>query len=157
MEPAMLSVMDSKRIVSVLDAADDLTIATVRADGYPQATTVSFVNEGLKIYFGTGAQAQKAKNIALNDKVSVTVNLPYSKWDEIKGVSLAGHARRVITPDEFRRVGELMLSKFPQISQYASFSKGMELTLFRIDAEIVSLLDYAQGFGHTEFFDLREQ
>jgi nitroimidazol reductase NimA-like FMN-containing flavoprotein (pyridoxamine 5'-phosphate oxidase superfamily) len=80
MEPAMLGVMDSKRIVAVLDAADDLTIATVRADGYPQATTVSFVNEGLNIYFGTGAQSQKTKNIALNDKVSVIVNLPYSKW-----------------------------------------------------------------------------
>jgi hypothetical protein len=116
---------------------------------------VSFVNEGLKIYFGTGAQAQKAKNIALSDKVSVTVNLPYSKWDEIKGLSLAGHARRVVTPDEFRRVGELMLTKFPQISQYADFSKGAELTLFRIDIEVVSLLDYAQGFGHTEAFDLR--
>ena len=36
-----------REIISILDDADDMTIATVREDGYPQATTVSYVNEGL--------------------------------------------------------------------------------------------------------------
>jgi hypothetical protein len=30
-----------QEIVSILDEANDMTIATVRQDGYPQATTVS--------------------------------------------------------------------------------------------------------------------
>ena len=146
---------ERKRIIDILDAADDLTIATVREDGYPQATVVSFVNDGLKIYLGTGGQAQKAKNMARSDKVSVAVTLPYQTWDQIKGVNLAGRARRVTTPDEVRQVGELMFKKFPQISQYADFGKGADLALFRIDPEIVSVLDYTQGFGHTDLVDLR--
>ena len=30
------------QIISIMDDVDDLTIATVREDGYPQATTVSY-------------------------------------------------------------------------------------------------------------------
>jgi nitroimidazol reductase NimA-like FMN-containing flavoprotein (pyridoxamine 5'-phosphate oxidase superfamily) len=39
-----------QEILSILDDANDTTIATVREDGYPQATTVSYVNDGLNIY-----------------------------------------------------------------------------------------------------------
>ena len=49
------------------------TIATVRVDGFPEATTVSFMNDGLRIYFGTATNSQKARNIAQNDKVSLTM------------------------------------------------------------------------------------
>lgn len=146
----MLTPAQRSKIIAILDAAADLTVATNRADGYPQATVVSFVNDGDKIYFGTGAKAQKAENIARDDRVSVTITDPYTSWDDIKGVSIGGRARRVTEPEEFQRVGELMFKKFPQISNYASFGEGMELALFRIDPEVVSILDYAQGFGHTE-------
>jgi nitroimidazol reductase NimA-like FMN-containing flavoprotein (pyridoxamine 5'-phosphate oxidase superfamily) len=146
---------DRKRIIGILDAADDLTIATLREDGFPQATTVSFVNDGLKIYVGTGGDAQKAKNMTRNDKVSVTVNLPYESWDQIRALNLAGRAHRVAAHDELRHIAELMFKKFPQISQYADFGKGAELALFRIDPEIVSVLDYRQGFGHADLIDLR--
>ena len=151
----MATQQESTRIVEILNAADDLTIATQREDGYPQATTVSFVNDGLKIYLGTGALAQKAQNIGRSNKVGVTVNLPYKTWDQIRGLNLAGRATRVTAPDELRHVGELMFKKFPQISQYADFGQGMDLALFRIDPEVVSVLDYSQGFGHTDLIDLR--
>ena len=47
------------QIISIINDVDDLTIATVREDGYPQATTVSYVNDGMAIYFGTSADAQR--------------------------------------------------------------------------------------------------
>jgi hypothetical protein len=68
-----------QEVVSILNEANDMTIATVREDGYPQATTVSYVNDGLTIYFGCAAQSQKAKNIGYSAKVSLTVNQPYAK------------------------------------------------------------------------------
>ena len=82
-------------ILEILTTARDMTIATVRDDGYPQATAVSFVSDGLTIYFGCGRTSQKADNIRRNDRVSITVNLPYARWDEIRGLSLAGRARAV--------------------------------------------------------------
>jgi nitroimidazol reductase NimA-like FMN-containing flavoprotein (pyridoxamine 5'-phosphate oxidase superfamily) len=146
----MLTPAQRDQIVSILDAAADLTIATNRPDGYPQATTVSFVNDGDKIYFGTGAKAQKAQNIARDYRISIAITDPYRTWDDIRGVSIGGRARRVTEPEELQRVGELMFKKFPQISRYAEFGAGTELALFRIDPRVISILDYSQGFGHTE-------
>ena len=144
MDPAL-----KREIVSILDEANDLTIATVREDGYPQATTVSYVNDGLTIYFGCAAQSQKARNIARNPKVSLTVNLPYASWDEIRGLSVGGKAAVIGDPREMDRVGQLMLRKFPQIAQYVPTDMG-QLVMFRITPEIISVLDYRKGFGHTD-------
>lgn len=135
--------------LAILTKAADMTIATQRADGYPQATTVSFVNDGLTIYFGTGAQSQKAANIARSDKVSVTVNCPYRSWDDIKGLSLGGIARRLTDVAEMQRVGKLMFDKFPQIGNFVTPDAG-ELAIFAITPIAMSLLDYSKGFGHTE-------
>ncbi len=49
--------------LDILDKALDITIATNRPDGWPQATTVSFVSAGLTLYFGTDAHSQKSANI----------------------------------------------------------------------------------------------
>ena len=95
--------MDSvlrQEIIAILGNTNDMTIATVREDGYPQATTVSYVSDGLTIYFGCAAESQKAKNLAHNNKVSVTVNLPYSSWNDIRGLSIGGTAERVSDPQE---------------------------------------------------------
>jgi general stress protein 26 len=144
MEPAL-----EQEIVSILNEANDLAIATVREDGYPQATTVSYVNDGLTIYFGCAAQSQKARNI----EHSAKINLPYSSWDEIRGLSVGGKAAPVTDPNEMERVGQLMLRKFPQIARYAPTDME-QLVLFRITPEIVSVLDYRKGFGHTDLVKL---
>ena len=147
----MLTPAQRDFIVSIIDDAVDLTIATVRADGWPQATVVSFASDGLAVYFGTSAQSQKAQNIGRDDRVSVTINPPYGDdWNTIRGLSIGGRARRVTDADELTRVGALMMKKFPQIAQFVDFGAGMEMAIFRIDAEVISVLDYSKGFGHVE-------
>jgi len=138
-----------QQIASVLGVANDLAIATVRPDGWPQVTTVSYVADGTRIYFGTWSKSQKAQNIARDPRVSITVTAPYTDWGGIRGLSLGGHAVRVTEGAELSRVFELMVSKFPQIGQFVK-ADDVEMALFRVDPEIVSILDYAQGFGHTE-------
>ncbi len=144
--------MDSslkEKIIDIIDKTDDMTIATQRPDGFPQATTVSYVNDGTTIYFGTTDDAQKARNIDRDNKVSATINRPYSTWEDIVGLSLGGHAHRVTNKDEFDRIGALMMKKFPQIQNYEGFSD-TPLSIFRVDPVVFSVLDYTQGFGHTE-------
>ncbi len=106
------------QIISIIDDVDDMTIATMREDGYPQATTVSYVNEGLTIYFGTAADSQKASNIAANNKISLTINRDYDSWAEVEGLSMAGLASLVSDPEERQKVDSLMSEKFPQIADF---------------------------------------
>jgi nitroimidazol reductase NimA-like FMN-containing flavoprotein (pyridoxamine 5'-phosphate oxidase superfamily) len=72
----------------LLSSERDMRTAAIWPDGYPQATTVSFVSEGKNIYFGCGESSQKAKNIAHDNRVSCTINAPYSDWNEIRGLRL---------------------------------------------------------------------
>ena len=53
--------MDDAMRAEILDIMNNhriMTVATVRPDGYPQATTVTYVNEGLTLYFGCGNTAK---------------------------------------------------------------------------------------------------
>ena len=79
-------------IIDIINQAHDLTLATIRPDGYPQATTVSYANDGLTIYVGVGKDSQKVHNIRHCDKVSLTINLPYTDWMHIRGLSAAALA-----------------------------------------------------------------
>ena len=144
----------TQEINSILDDANDMTIATVRKDGYPQATTVSYVNDGLKIYFGCAANSQKAKNLACDSKISLTVNLPYTSWDDIRGLSIGGRAKRVIDPQEVDQASQLMFERFPQIARYAP-AELEDIVLFRVTPKVISVLDYRKGFGHTDLVKLR--
>jgi len=137
-----------KKIADILAATADMTIATVRADGWPQATTVSYVSDGLDIYFVTGAQSQKAKNIAKNAKVSLTVDRPYKNWDAILGLSLGGTAARITGEDEIAKIGKLMARKFPQTSDLSMPEDA--LAFFKVSPKVISVLDYSKGFGHTD-------
>jgi len=139
-----------RAILDVLEGTEDMTIATVRPDGYPQATTVSFVSDGLAIYFGTGDHSQKANNIGRNNRVSLSVNLPHRSWDDIRGVSMGATAQRVTDPHAVERVAQLMLKKFPQVAQYASSYSMAGVAFYRVQPKVVSILDYRKAFGHTD-------
>ena len=155
-------------ILGILDEANDLTIATNRADGWPQATTVSFVHDGLLIYFGIGTEGQKAKNIARDKRVSIVVDVPFPTWQKIKGLSMAAEAEFVTDPKEIMRFGELMVERFgDQVKEEfdrisaqlgksgaqktgASPLEAVGMAVIRARPMIVSMLDYTKGFGHTD-------
>jgi general stress protein 26 len=142
-----------REILDILSGTSDLTIATLREDGYPQATTVSYANDDLEIYFGTCAGSQKAKNLGRNPRVSATVNLPYRNWSEIRGLSMSGKAERLTDRAQIARAGELLQRKFSQaIAQYASVPLG-DIAFFRVRPELISMLDYRKGFGHTDLVE----
>jgi uncharacterized pyridoxamine 5'-phosphate oxidase family protein len=137
------------KILDIIASQSDMTIATVREDGFPQATMVSYANEGLTLYFGTAASSQKAHNIAKNNRVSVVINHPYQDWMHIRGLSMGAIAERISDPNETARVGRFFLSKFPQVVNYLP-SHETQLAMFRVIPKVISVLDYAQGFGHTD-------
>lgn len=138
-----------KQIISIIDDCDDMTIATVREDGFPQANTVSYVNDGLAIFMGTSSESAKAKNLTRNNKVSLTITRPYDTWAEIEAISLGGRAILITDAKEAGPVVELMMRKFPQIPDFFP-TEVAELALFRIDPIVISLLDYRKGFGHAD-------
>src|SRR6478735_8219295 len=91
-----------------------MTIATLRPDGWPQATTVGYANEGLTLYFLCGLNSQKAANLARDDRVSLTIDHDTPQVMEITGLSMAGRAQVVADPREAEKVLHLLMQKYPQ-------------------------------------------
>ena len=138
-----------KKAIAILDASNDLAIATVRHDGFPQNTTVSFVHDGLTLFIGVGRDSQKARNMRRDPRVSLTVTPPYSDWDHIRGLSMAARATEMTTEEESAEIVGMMLKRFPQIANMDPM-EGIMPAFFRIVPTILSILDYSLGFGHTD-------
>src|SRR3954449_4473918 len=99
--------MDDKireKILRLLDLHRIMTVATLRPDGWPQATTVGYVNEGLTLYFLCGLDSQKAANLARDDRLSLTIDHDMPQVMEITGLSMAARAQTVIDPVEANKV-----------------------------------------------------
>ena len=143
------------QIAAILNEGKDLTIATLRPDGAPQATTVSFASDGVAVFFGCGQDSQKARNLAHDSRVAITVTLPYRDWAEILGLSISGRASEIRDPDEIARVGLMFMAKFPEVAQYVTGPED-SIVFFRVDPDVVSILDYSKGFGHTELVRLED-
>jgi nitroimidazol reductase NimA-like FMN-containing flavoprotein (pyridoxamine 5'-phosphate oxidase superfamily) len=134
----------------VLDSAPDLTLATLRPDGYPQATTVSFAHQDMVLYIGIGRHSQKADNIRHNDKVSLTINLPYHDWRDIRGLSMSAHAEILDDPVDAETARACLERRFPSVSEWIGPDMAHEVVFLRIRPVLVSVIDYSKGFGHTE-------
>lgn len=141
-------------ILSIFSRADTLTVATVREDGWPHATVVSFVNDDLDLYFGTAPHSQKIENIARNSRVSATVTPEHETSRPIQAISLAAEAERVTEPGELLKVAGLVLKKFPRQGPAAPASVLEGVAVVRLRPTIVSLLDYSRSFGQTDLIEL---
>jgi nitroimidazol reductase NimA-like FMN-containing flavoprotein (pyridoxamine 5'-phosphate oxidase superfamily) len=139
------------KILALLDQHRIMTVATLRPDGWPQATTVGYVNEGLTLYFLCGLDSQKANNLARDDRISLTIDHDTTDLMAITGLSMAGHARAVDDRAEAEKVLRMLPLKYPDAPPLPiKMPSPDEVRLFRVTPTVISVLDYSKGFGHTD-------
>jgi PPOX class probable F420-dependent enzyme len=140
-----------RKILTLLDRHRVMTLATLRPDGWPQATTVGYANEGLNIYFLCGQDSQKAANLARDNRVSLTIDDDTPQVMEITGLSMAARAQPVTDPAEAQKVIDLLISRYPaQPSFPLPMPKPSDVRIFRVTPVVISVLDYTKGFAHTD-------
>lgn len=137
-------------IERLLDAHRVMTLATLRPDGWPQATTVGYVNDGLTLYFLCGPMSQKAANLARDDRVSLTIDDDPDDVLAIKGLSMAARAAPVTDPAIVTRMLERLVTRYPPQPLLPKMPPDQAVRLYRVVPKIISLLDYSKGFGHTD-------
>ncbi len=141
------------KILTLLDQHRNMSLATLRPDGWPQATTVGYANDGLTIYFLCGLDSQKATNLARDDRVSLTIDDDTPEVMEITGLSMAAHAQPVLDRAEAEKALRLLMGKYPEQKALPSslpMPDPQNVRIFRLKPTVVSVLDYTKGFGHTD-------
>ncbi len=136
-------------ILKLLKQHNIMSFATVRADGFPQSTTVGYANDGLDLYFCCDRVSQKVRNLRRSSKVSLTIDRDYKDFHRIKGLSMGARARVLSKPGEVTRAFELLARKFPEMRKVPK--EDLAATAFvKVTPKVISVLDYSKGFGHTD-------
>jgi nitroimidazol reductase NimA-like FMN-containing flavoprotein (pyridoxamine 5'-phosphate oxidase superfamily) len=139
------------KILALLDQHRIMTLATLRPDGWPQATTVGYVSKGLTLYFLCGIGSQKADNLDRDDRVSLTIDHDTPDLMAITGLSMAAHAQAVTDPDEADQVLAMLPTKYPaDTSLPMPMPTRDQVRIFKLIPTVISVLDYTKGFGHTD-------
>ena len=139
------------KILALLNQHRIMTVATLRPDGWPQATTVGYVNEELTLYFLCGLDSQKAKNLARDDRISLTIDHDTSDLMAITGLSMAARAHAVEDRSEAEKVLRMLPLKYADAPPLPmKMPSPDDVRLFRVTPMVISVLDYTKGFGHTD-------
>jgi len=131
-----------------------MTLATVRPDGYPQATIVAFASDRLTLFAVVDSTSQKARNIRRNSKVSIAMGSDRRDWGKIEGLSMGGQARVLRKADEIALAKSRLLARFPEMKSLGEADGFKGWAFIEVVPLVISLLDYTKGFGHTELIKL---
>jgi len=150
-------------ILRIFDEQRVMTLATNRPDGWPQATMVGYVNDGYLLYCFVARNSQKYANIQRDPRVSIAIGSDTADPMTIRGLSLAGLASEVIDHSEFNDINKLRLKRYPEyltlpppgssddaLVRVSPEASRACIALLRIAPEVISVLDYAKGFGHSD-------
>lgn len=135
-------------VVALLDAGRLMALAVNRPDGWPQVTTVGYVNEGLNLYFVTARDSQKLANILADPRVSIAIRSEAAHGDAV-GVSMAARASEVTDPAVIARLNQQVAERYPELHVYAP--AGQSVAVIHLKPEIISPVGVIDGrsVAHT--------
>ncbi|MGP4098938.1 pyridoxamine 5'-phosphate oxidase family protein [Nonomuraea sp. KM90] len=93
-----------------LERAETYWLSTVRADGRPHVATLLAVWQDDALYFCTGAEEQKARNLEANRKCALTTGA--SALHEGLDLVVEGVAERVTDPGKLKRLADAWEAKY---------------------------------------------
>lgn len=144
--------MDAKlraEILGLIETRYTLALSTLREDGWPQTTAVAYASHDLTLYVATGADAQKVRNLRRDDRVSLAIDGGRPDWSRLKGLSMAARATVLDAASERQQAARLLKKKFPELVEFSDLEHDRGWAFLRLEPKVISLVDYAKGFGHT--------
>jgi nitroimidazol reductase NimA-like FMN-containing flavoprotein (pyridoxamine 5'-phosphate oxidase superfamily) len=135
-----------------IEGAELFWLSTVRPDGRPHVTPLISVWLDGAAYFCTGADEQKARNLAQNQSCILTTGC--NLLEEGLDVVIEGEARRVSDDSELTRLAEAYESKYGSawhfdVADGAFQGEGGEAIVFEVSPTT------AFGFGKGEYSQTR--
>jgi nitroimidazol reductase NimA-like FMN-containing flavoprotein (pyridoxamine 5'-phosphate oxidase superfamily) len=138
-----------QKAIDILGQHRLMALATVRPDGWPQATMVSYANDGLLLYFVISRGSQKFANIENDDRVSIVIGQDFHDPSTITALSIAAHASEIRDAAQRKEAIRMLLERHPGLRKLER-PKPSHSVVMRAYPAIVTILDYSKGFGHAD-------
>jgi general stress protein 26 len=134
------------KILELLNENRVMCVATVRPDGWPQATMVGYVHDDLTLYFVVARISQKLANVEREPRISIA--LGHDGPDRLRGISMAARAVEVIEMAEIDHLNALMLERYPGQARFSP--REASSAILRATPEVISVIDLPKGPGEPE-------
>jgi PPOX class probable F420-dependent enzyme len=125
-----------KAIVKLLAGERVCRVATAGEDGRPHVVPVCHVLADGRIYFGSGRESTKVRNLQTNPHLAVAVDLYSEDWSLLRGVTVQGTAKLIRRGPQFRKIRALLYQKYSQYSDDAPLKEAdsvlVEMTPVRV-------------------------
>ena len=136
-------------VSAILGSQHLMSVATVRPDGWPQATVVNYLADGLELYFLVAQDSQKHSNIAADPRVAITIGS--DDRGPPQGLSLAGRASIIDDPLWVEAL-DRRIRGTPQFNKFEPHPAGRGVILLRFTPLWLSLIDYGAPPGVIQRF-----
>jgi len=135
--------------IGILNDNKIMTVATIRPDGWPQATIVGYANEGFQLYFLIYRTSQKFANISQDNRIAITVGHEPTELRDVKAVYAGCTVNEVTDLGEKSRAWTLLAERHPNLTDLAP-PQTSEVATMVAHCKHVSVLDYSKGLGQSE-------
>ena len=133
------------RALQILAENRIMGVATLRADGWPQATMVGYANDGLVLYFAISRGSQKLANMARDPRVSIAIGHHGPGEAGPRGLSLAATVSEVTDAAAVRRLNDLIQERYPEQAVFTP--SGASIAVMKALPVVISLIDPSSDQG----------
>lgn len=141
-------------IVDLLDRERLMTLACTRPDGWPHATTVGYLNEGLNLYFIVARTSRKFANLQADPRASVAIRSESGGQGDGVGLSMAGRVAEVVDPEAVERLNRKVIERYPAVHVYCPSADAVAVLHFRPD--VISPVGVVDGRSDVQTYTLAE-
>ena len=138
-----------QNVLEILNAHRVLTLATIRPDGWPQATMVGYANDDLLIYMLVSRTGQKFANIQQDNRVAITVGEDAERFADMKALAMSALAYPAADPEQQRRGYDHLLRRRPELASLPE-PDWTEAAIVRAVPRDVAIIDFSKGIGHSD-------
>lgn len=127
-------------VLDYLGARMTLTLATCGDDG-PWAATLTYVNDGPRIFIWTRPHSNTAKHLDQNPVAAFTIDEYSEDWRETKGIQGRGACSPLGGGEDVAKAADLFGQKYPQLRPGSTSA----VVFYSIDPDKLEFIDAAAG------------
>jgi uncharacterized protein YhbP (UPF0306 family) len=146
------------RIEAFLDAHHVMTLATVGEAG-AHAASLMYARGGFTLYWTSDPRTRHSAHLEREARVTATIAPDYADFRLIRGVQVAGRARRLEGADADAARAALV-ARYAFLAELASGPPKLRAAFeqagfYALEPDRITLIDNTRGFGHKETLELR--
>ncbi|KQY29949.1 hypothetical protein ASD21_12525 [Caulobacter sp. Root1455] len=144
----------AERIAAILVDHHLMSLATLRADGWPQVTIVNYLADGLALYFLVARDSQKLANIVRDPRVSIAIG---GEADGVaRGLSMAAVVDEVPAGKHIEALNR-RIQMHAKTEPFTPHPASVDVAVLRATPRVISVIDYHDTSARSRLYTVSQE